>query len=112
MTRSPVRFEATFRSSFSPIRLTAASTCYLLTGRAHTEAHGSWDIAEFVFDAAAVFFTKTARSRWGLIGDEAFLAGAQSYVLTATPVAGGAQINDGNLSISKTGQKISGTSSW
>jgi type IV pilus assembly protein PilE len=38
--------------------------------------------------------------------------GAQSYVLTATPVTGGAQVNDGNLSISETGQKLWGAGSW
>ena len=38
--------------------------------------------------------------------------GAQTFVLTATPTAGGTQVNDGNLSISESGQRLWGTASW
>ena len=38
--------------------------------------------------------------------------GGQSFVLTATPDAGGAQRNDGTLSIAETGRKLWGTLSW
>jgi type IV pilus assembly protein PilE len=38
--------------------------------------------------------------------------GAQTFLLTATPVAGSSQAGDGNLSISETGQKLWGTASW
>lgn len=37
---------------------------------------------------------------------------SQTYVLTATPVAGGSQADDGNISISESGQRIWGTTSW
>jgi type IV pilus assembly protein PilE len=36
----------------------------------------------------------------------------QSYTITATPVAGGAQANDGNLTISSTGAKTWGSATW
>lgn len=39
-------------------------------------------------------------------------AGAQTFVLTATPAAGKPQVGDGNLSISESGQKLWGTASW
>jgi type IV pilus assembly protein PilE len=39
-------------------------------------------------------------------------AGAQTFLLTATPVAGKPQAGDGNLSISENGQKLWGTASW
>lgn len=43
-------------------------------------------------------------------------ASSQSFVLTATPVAGTQQASDGNLSLSETGQKLwlkaSGTVGW
>lgn len=38
--------------------------------------------------------------------------GAQTFLLTATPVAGQTQAADGNLSISEKGQKLWGTASW
>lgn len=38
--------------------------------------------------------------------------GAQSFVLTATPVATTSQVGDGNLTISETGQKLWGTKPW
>ena len=38
--------------------------------------------------------------------------GGQSFVLTATPDVGGAQRNDGALSIAETGRKLWGTLSW
>lgn len=43
-------------------------------------------------------------------------APAQTFVLTATPVAGGSQVGDGNLSVSESGRRLwlapSGTVSW
>jgi type IV pilus assembly protein PilE len=39
-------------------------------------------------------------------------AGAQTFLLRATPVAGKPQAADGNLSISENGQKLWGTASW
>jgi len=39
-------------------------------------------------------------------------AGAQTFVLTATPVAGKPQEGNGNLSISESGQKLWGTAGW
>jgi type IV pilus assembly protein PilE len=38
--------------------------------------------------------------------------GAQTFLLTATPVAGKSQVGDGNLTISETGQKLWGTANW
>ena len=38
--------------------------------------------------------------------------GAQTFLLTATPVVGKTQAADGNLSISEKGQKLWGTASW
>lgn len=38
--------------------------------------------------------------------------GAQTFVLTATPVVGKPQEGNGNLSISETGQKLWGTANW
>lgn len=37
---------------------------------------------------------------------------SQTYVLTATPVSGGTQDGDGNISISESGQRLWGTASW
>lgn len=37
---------------------------------------------------------------------------SQTYVLTATPVSGGPQDGDGNISISESGQRLWGTASW
>jgi type IV pilus assembly protein PilE len=42
----------------------------------------------------------------------AMAANAQTYVLTATPVVGGSQAADGNLSISESGRKLWGSASW
>ena len=43
-------------------------------------------------------------------------APTQTFVLTATPVAGGTQVGDGNLSVSESGRRLwlapSGTVSW
>jgi Tfp pilus assembly protein PilE len=36
----------------------------------------------------------------------------QSFTLTATPVSGGNQQGDGNLSINQSGQRLWGSSSW
>ncbi len=36
----------------------------------------------------------------------------QTFTITATPVAGTTQANDGNLSISENGQKLWGTANW
>jgi type IV pilus assembly protein PilE len=38
--------------------------------------------------------------------------GAQTFLLTATPVVGKPQEGNGNLTISETGQKLWGTASW
>lgn len=38
--------------------------------------------------------------------------GAQTFLLTATPVVGKSQQGNGNLTISETGQKLWGTASW
>jgi len=38
--------------------------------------------------------------------------GAQTFLLTATPVVGKSQEGNGNLTISETGQKLWGTASW
>jgi len=38
--------------------------------------------------------------------------GAQTFLLTATPVVGSSQEGNGNLTISETGQKLWGTASW
>jgi type IV pilus assembly protein PilE len=37
---------------------------------------------------------------------------AQTYTITATPVAGTTQAGDGNLSISENGQRLWGTTPW
>ena len=37
---------------------------------------------------------------------------SQTYILTATPIAGKSQVGDGNLSISESGQKIWGAATW
>lgn len=37
---------------------------------------------------------------------------SQTYVLTATPVSGGPQDGDGNISISESGLRLWGTASW
>jgi type IV pilus assembly protein PilE len=36
----------------------------------------------------------------------------QTFTITATPVAGSTQANDGNLSISENGQRLWGTANW
>jgi type IV pilus assembly protein PilE len=38
--------------------------------------------------------------------------GAQTFLLTATPVVGKSQEGNGNLTISETGQKLWGTANW
>ena len=37
---------------------------------------------------------------------------SQTFVLTATPVSGGTQVGDGNISISESGRRLWGTASW
>ena len=37
---------------------------------------------------------------------------SQTFVLTATPTAGGTQVGDGNISISESGQRLWGSASW
>jgi type IV pilus assembly protein PilE len=39
-------------------------------------------------------------------------AASQTYTLTATPIAGTSQANDGNLSINQAGTRLWGTASW
>ena len=39
-------------------------------------------------------------------------APAQTFVLTATPTAGGTQVGDGNISVSESGKRLWGTASW
>ncbi len=36
----------------------------------------------------------------------------QTFVLTATPTAGGTQVGDGNVSVSESGQRLWGSASW
>ncbi len=36
----------------------------------------------------------------------------QSFILTATPVAGGSQVGDGDISISSNGQRLWGAATW
>lgn len=37
---------------------------------------------------------------------------SQTFVLTATPVAGGSQVGDGNLSVNESGRRLWGAKSW
>ncbi|MDP3616779.1 MAG: type IV pilin protein [Rhodoferax sp.] len=37
---------------------------------------------------------------------------SQTFVLTATPITGGTQADDGNISISESGQRLWGSASW
>jgi len=37
---------------------------------------------------------------------------SQTFVLTATPTAGGTQVGDGNISVSESGQRLWGSASW
>jgi type IV pilus assembly protein PilE len=46
------------------------------------------------------------------VGGLAMAAPAQTFVLTATPVAGGTQVGDGNLSVSESGRRLWGAASW
>jgi len=53
---------------------------------------------------------RTKDGRYALSLDIA--APAQTFVLTATPVAGLTQVDDGNLSVSESGRRLWGAASW
>jgi type IV pilus assembly protein PilE len=53
---------------------------------------------------------QTKDGRYNLALD--ITAPAQTFVLTATPVTGGSQEGDGNISVSESGRRLWGTASW
>lgn len=53
---------------------------------------------------------QTKDGRYSLALD--ITAPAQTFVLTATPVTGGSQEGDGNISVSESGRRLWGTASW
>lgn len=53
---------------------------------------------------------KTNDGRYTLSLD--ITAASPTFVLTATPTAGGSQVGDGNISISESGRRLWGTASW